>query len=403
MSSSMYRRIGEALPFRLTAPLDWQKGIAMAAKRTQRVTKIWSALSLVLEGFENSLESSSESASSDSKSLVDWMFSTLTASLKVALPMDIQDAEIFLQITQVHPQREQYLFHAVLPYVKKHMANIDSPQYFLETVFKSYSENEISKEVAINLHCDILSDLIAEWLRTPKPLDLPKKYPKSSDLVMLLEQCSSLGLRGEFNDILVYVMDSSQHSPVELFGSLWIPFLQAFLRKFRSSLAQPPSEYREVFHAVISNYIQCYLGQEPPSPTMTPDAPLGCKHCLPCDHLDRFLLNAETVTEYFRYSKPQRVHLEKQIRGRYKSWTNSAIGIPHTLIVTKNEAKHKAMRAIREYDKRCKIVQHNIRKMGIPKLNRLLGTTGHELIDFKSVRNKLTVAGRFRGPTANVT
>ena len=35
-------------------------------------------------------------------------------------------------------------------------------------------------------------------------------------------------------------------------------------------------------------------------------------------------------------------------------------------------------------------------------LNDLLGTTGNELIDFKSVRNKLVAAGRFWVPLAEV-
>ncbi|MCJ1383885.1 hypothetical protein MMC17_006999 [Xylographa soralifera] len=422
MSSAMYRKIGEVLSFELSEPLDWQKGIATAAQKSQRISQIWSALSLVLEGFKNSLESSGRTVSSGSNSIKDWMYSTLTASLEVSLPMDAQDSKILLEIAQEHPQREQYLFQAVLPYVKKHMVNIDSPLLFLGAVFDSYKENNIRKEVAINLYCDILNDLIPEWLKIQELLSVPKKTnygaphsygggrtalllprcPEPSDMVALLDQCSSLGLRNEFHNILCYVMDSSELSPIGLFGSKWIPFLQIFLHMFGSNLTQPSSGYRETFHVVISNYIRRYLGQEPPAPVMTTAVRLGCGHCGPCDQLDRFLLNSEKETDYFKYSKPIRDHVERQIRGRYKTSTDRR-GSPQTLVVTKNEAEYKAKRAVTDYEERCRVVRRNIEDMGIPMLNDILGTTGNELIDFRSVRNKLIAAGRFRVPLADVT
>ena len=186
--------------------------------------------------------------------------------------------------------------------------------------------------------------------------------PKSSDMIELLEQCSSLGLRNEFNGILGYVMKSSEFSAVGLFSSRWLPFLQEFLCTFGDDLTQPSSGYRELFHVVINNYIRRYLGEEPPAPTLTTPVRLSCGHCGPCDQLDRFLFDPEKETEYFRYKKPLRDHVERQIRGHYKTSTDRR-GSPQTLVVTKNEAEYKANRAVEEYQRRCRAVQHDLEEM----------------------------------------
>ena len=160
--------------------------------------------------------------------------------------------------------------------------------------------------------------------------------------------------------------------------------------------------YSYVFEAVIENYIRRYLGVEPPTPkTMTP-VKEGCG-CVECEKLDKFLMDPQRETGHFTYKQSIRTHLEKQIGHRLDLGYETEIkGSPYTLVVHKNPTEFAAKRRVVEYRKRYDEVRSDIKSLGLSALNEMFGTAGEELIDLKSVRNKLIASGTNQTPLASI-
>ena len=431
MSLSVYRKIGLALPFEVSEPLEWQKGATIAARKFKMVHEIWAALSEVAEGVKASLKNASNPGKVGVDSVSAWMYSTITANLSEPSVLVNRDTEALVKIALGHEHCERFLLCTLVPYIKKNAVNKGATLTFLSTIFDSYKENRIREEVVVNLYRDTMNDLGPELFNLDGPESYSKKpkytithgygrtlgscsygggppapslssHLQPGEVASLVDQCLSLGLKNEVHNFLQEIANKCEYYPVAAFDIIWIPFLQSFLVKVTSWPDQTSMEYRHFFQSIVNSYIRRYLGEEPPTPVTTTPTRRGCG-CSACRDLDRFLLDPGQETGRFRYNKPIREHLEKQI-GRYYQHTTDTAGSPYTLVVKKNEAEYRAKRAVADYRDRCGRTRGNLISIGLPALNKLLGTSGDDLINFKSVRNRLIAAGHTtRVPLANLT
>ena len=416
LSLTTYRKIGMAMPFEISEALEWQNAIALVARRVKEIHNIWDVLAEVAEGFKVSLANSSRPANISLDSLYIWMYSTITTSFEASQDLESRDGAIVEQLTQICGAGEQSLFQTILPYVKKNVANKAFTLAFLSTIYVSCEVGDIRKEVVANLYRDILSELAMEFFKldelgdhsTPagraKYIQRAAKTAslvKAEDIAKLLGHCLSLGLKIETQNILRDIVRKSESYPVVAFGDFWFPFLQHFLALVATWPDQESNEYRHVFQDIIGNYVRRYLGEEPPIPTIAPPSPRGCG-CAECKQLDRFLLDSEHKTRTFRFNKPVRLHLESRLGSHYSHRTELK-GSPYALIVTKNEGQYRARRAVSDYKKRYDCARKTISWIGLTELNKVLGTKGEELIDFKSVRNKLIASGHTRVPLGDIS
>ena len=438
MSLSAYRKIGLALPFGVSEPLEWQKGAAIAARKATRVHEIWAALSEVADGIKASLDDASTPGKVNLDSVSAWMYSTITCNLSDPLTLVDRDTQTLVKITLRQKNPEQSLLSTILPYVKRNVTNKGVTLTFLGTLFECYKKNQIRKEVVWNLYRDIMNVLGPDLFKLDESVTFSKKpkytpiygncrnsipyiYGRNSissssgggpsapsltsclepgEIAGLLGQCLSLGLKNEVQSILHEILNKWEYYPIAAFESIWIPFLRALVM-VTPWPDQTLMEYRPFFQSIINSYIRRYLGEEPPTIVDRHPSRRVCV-CGVCELVDRFLRDPEQQTGRFTYKKSIREHLEQEI-GRYYEHTTDTTGSPHTLVIKKNKAEFKTKRAVANYKERCERTRRNLISIGIPALNKLLGTTGDELINFKSVRNKLIAAGGgIRVPLASI-
>ncbi|MCJ1432049.1 hypothetical protein MMC27_001405 [Xylographa pallens] len=422
---SSYTRIGFALPFEVSKSSDWMATAADGAREAQGIQEMWSILRCIVSGVERSLGDTSKRAGITLDAVYTWVYSLLMAKVTVSGPLESKDICLLVDISHMHQQGKQFLLDTVVPYVKRDVFEKKFVVVFLRAVYGAYKEEHVCKDVVADLHHDLLDYLGPELFKLDNSISSSRrsKYstphgygsrqpnpslsncPQPGDFVDLLLQCLSLELDEYYQVILREYVNKSENIPLAAFGSIWIPILRQFLIMINARLDEilntHRNDYRHVFSTVLNNYIRRFLGVEPPRPTTSTPVRRGCG-CVECRQVDLFLL--DPAQEYGRFARRKSIrdHLERQF-GRFHKCTTEFSGSPYTLVIAKNEAEYKAKRAAASYKERVEEARTSISSIGLPALNRLLGTTGNELIEFNSVSNKLIAAGHRRAPLADMS
>ena len=423
ISLSTYQEIGLALSSNISTPVEWLEGTAVAVKSSRMLHEMWARLSAFMKGFKENQPISdpfkdSHSKDVNSHSVDSWLYSIITTNLQV---QDSKDALALAEIILGHEQCEQFLINDILPCFKGVKVKKELILVFLGSIYKSYKEDCIGKETAKALYRHIIRNLLPELFEVsdieannkrlkselsksytcyrPWPVAQDLSEHKLSEIADHTGRCLELGLKEEVNNILSDMVRKHAVWSVEAIAIVWIPFLQRFIVLVNTLPGEELGEYSRVFGIVIENYIRRYLGVEPPRPFAPTLVKHGCG-CNECNELDRFILDPLQQTGSFRYKKAIRLHLEQRILRDVKYTTQR--GSPLTLCITKNAAEYAAKRAVADYRKRCDYVRRDLISIGLPALNKMLGTAGEELVDFKSVRNPLIASGAYRTPPANL-
>ncbi|MCJ1401326.1 hypothetical protein MMC11_004538 [Xylographa trunciseda] len=422
MPSSFYLKIGQALPFEVSESSRWLAAAACLARKSKGIQEIWSVLCGIASGVELSLRYASKRANITLDALYTWVYSVLVNRVTVSGALESKDICLLVKISYAHQHGEKFLLGTVVPYIKRDVFKKKFVVVFLGAVYDAYKEEHIHKELVTDLHRDLLNFLGPELFKLDNSTSSSKrsKYstpygygarqpdpslsncPKPKDFVGLLEQCLSLELDEYYQVILQEFVQKSESIPLAAFGSIWIPILRQFLMMINNRLHEDNhrDDYRRIFSTVLNNYIFRFLGVEPPKSTMSTPLARGCG-CTECRRVDLFLLDPAQEIGRFALRKSIRDHLERQF-GRFHKCTTDHSGSPHTLVIAKNEAEYKAKRGAASYEERVVEARTLISSIGLPALNRLLGTTGNELVEFNSVRNKLIAAGHRRAPLAGI-
>ena len=428
ISPSAYHTIGLALLSDVSNPLEWLRGIALAAQSLGKLHKMWERLSAFMQGYKDSIATTPSLVPAGDASLdsvTNWLYSTLKTEFQL---QSLEDVGTLVEIFQSHEHHEQFLLKDIVPSFQSSLVKKEFILVFLSSIYNFHLEGHISKETAREVHCEIIRRLMPELLEigdlepdskrikyTSPSGEAPTKCTsthsrpptasvfnnsKPGELARFLGHCLDLGLRDEVHKVLSDIVHTCTFWSVEAFRSIWIPFLREFLIFVSRLPTEEKSEYSYVFEETIENYIRRYLGVEPPKPITKMPIKRGCG-CPECRELDEFILNPRRQVGYFRYKESIRDHLVTQLGREYMCETE-IFGRPFTLIVTKkNEAESAAKRAVAKYEKRRDNVSSDIKSVGLSALNELLGTNGEDLIDFQSVRNRLIVSGTKRTQLAS--
>ena len=424
---STYRNIGSALTFQLSEPAKWQQGIAQVLRRSEtNLQGTWARLCAVREGFENSLREgpASSQAKISLDSLNDWIYTTLTGSLTILNSPGPTDGDTLIKIAQEAQDCERFLFRTMLPYVKRHTKKRDFVLATLRALYKLNQAGRISKAVTVNLYRDILSDFGLDLLKFQEADNVTSLYgsynvytdrhglqvPKGprinvdpNNLATLCGQSLSLGLNDEVQKILQDIVSKSEQYDIRVFESTWVSVLRNFLPYQKALPDHMSKQYRAMFQGILDTYIRRFLIKRPPQPTENSPKQLGCRACEACRELDKFLADPKQEVGIFARTAPIRKHLEMRINGYYETSVEK-VGSPHKLLVHKEPGEFRALRAMADFNERREQVAKDITSIGIPALNRLLGTKGNELIDFDSLRNRGLVDGSVtRAPLTGIS
>ncbi|MCJ1319407.1 hypothetical protein MMC15_004743 [Xylographa vitiligo] len=380
----------------------------------------------MVSGVEVSLRDTYKRAGITLDAMYTWAYSVLMTKGSISGPLESKDIFLLVKISHAHQHGEPFLLGTVVPYTKQDTLKKKFVVVFLRAVYDAYREGHLRKNLVTDLHRNLLTYLGPELFNNKNSVPSLKrsKYPvpygygaiqpvaslsncpKPGDFVDILEQCHSLKLDEFYQDILLQFVHKSEDIPVEAFVSIWIPIIRQFLMttnaRFNDILSTHRDNYRHVFSTVLNNYIRRFLGVEPSRPTMSTPVRRGCG-CTECRKVELFLVDSAQQYDTFALKAPIRDHLEKQF-GRFHKYTTVSRGSPCSLVIAKDEAEHKARRAAASYKGREEEARKLISSIGLlPALNRLLGTTGNELVEFNSVRNKLIAAGHGRAPLKNIS
>ena len=424
LQSPIFRNIGTAFASKVSDPSEWQAGIITVIKKSiKSIGKMWAVLSEVREGFEAGLKA--VSASSQGKMnlelLNNWINVVMARNLPIDARLDADDGRALINVAQAVPNSDHFLFQTVLPYLKSNLEKKHFTFAFLRAVYHSCKEKGLSERVATSLYRDIMSDFGTNLLDFKEGDKLSKRGcgtwhkslgmygpadPKGprirvdpTDLADLCGQCLSLGLNDEIHVLFQEIIMKSREYDTKFFETTWIPFLRDFLPWTNYLSEKIRDQCRPIFQSVIDNYVRHYLMKSPPTPVVTMPTQLGCKRCDPCRELDRFLVDPHQEVGRFNRKESIRNHMLKQIGNHYRTAVEKR-GSPYPLLVYKRPDEYKAVNMMAEYKKRRAQITKDIESIGIPKLNKLLGTKGNELIDFDSPRNLELVADVQRTPLA---
>ncbi|MCJ1286576.1 hypothetical protein MMC26_005922 [Xylographa opegraphella] len=418
--SSSYAKIGLALPFAVSKATNWLANAANAARKSQSVQEMWSVLCGIVSGVEISLRDTSKRAGITLDAVYAWLYSVLVARVTSSGPLGSEDIRVLVEASHTYQHGERFLLETVVPYIKREISEKQFVVVFLRAVHGAYKEGHFRKSLVADLHRELLSYLGPDLFNFDSSTSLSRRNrnytiygyipieldslltncPRPGDFVALLEQCLSLELDDLYGFILQEFVLRSESIPLEAFDGVWLPILRQFLLMLNARLdeisAPHRDKYRHIFSTVLNNYVRRFLGVAPPKPTASIHVQRGCG-CVECRAVDLILSSPGEQYDRFPRRKPIRDHLEKQF-GRFYECVTQYSGSPHTLVIAKNEAEYKAKCAAESYEKRAEEARKWISYIGLPALNRLLGTAGTELVEFGSVRYKLIVAGRQRAP-----
>ncbi|KAI9771775.1 MAG: hypothetical protein M1835_006386 [Candelina submexicana] len=302
------------------------------------------------------------------------------------------------------------LFQSVLPIAKKFVSNTPFTIEFTRRLFKAGEENRIPENAVSNVFRDLLSDLIPAFtldVQTPSPKrprfdyvsydsersetseDSEPSLISGEDLADLIEQCISLGLEDEVDQILTKLQTEISNVDTFALSTFVIPFLEEFLAILEDQqipLSTPP--YQSFIKHALNTYITRYVDLEPARPKDGTRKELegkGCG-CKDCKSLNEFLVDPAKKSTTFSMAEKRRKHIELRIGP-----------IPHLKVETIRTTKPYSLKLEKcteadweedhdRWEKRSNDVKGQMKELGLEKLREVLGEQYDELVEQRVVR-----------------
>ncbi|CAG8978430.1 hypothetical protein HYALB_00013248 [Hymenoscyphus albidus] len=277
---------------------------------------------------------------------------------------------------------DQYIFKRILPAVKANIAHTPMVIAFLTRLLKDDPKANLPEQVTRNIFRDVISDLAENFslgsleqkrvkpnkgfvsyysmYSRPEKIVVEVDSHNSENIAVLLCSCLDLGLLTELGQICRKIAAEAQTVNVDLFESVYIPFLKTLCVMLKDGSATP--ETQTLFQSVLSTYTHRWVKPEPEPPTNWIRPRVACR-CGDCLGLNRFLQSPNEEVGKFPMAEKRRFHMTNVLQsvGGYKLTTLTS-GSPYTLEVTKTlfqyEEAHEA------WLDRCNTAKEQVLTMG---------------------------------------
>ncbi|KAL8653862.1 MAG: hypothetical protein Q9226_003676 [Calogaya cf. arnoldii] len=306
----------------------------------------WEAVVETLKA-RNARQQDPSSPISDVDALRDMLREQFEAILSLNVTICKLDAQAIIDTIQAYGQG--FLFKNILPFVKKHVADVAFTRTFLILLFGAEHNGTLKAGLSKNIYRDVFADLVPSFkiesdLNTEKRPKYDHYYVDGgisqqadvnfidpTELADLLDHCRSMGLLKERGAIMDQLVAASTTVDPSAFGKLFIPLLTRMVQLSRiknSSLTDTIP--RPFFENIVNAYVLRYVGPEPERPRDWTQARTGCRSgCADCSLLNGFLTNPKERVRGFSMAEKRRRHLENQLAGSGAPWTLNA-EVAHT-------------------------------------------------------------------------
>ena len=264
---------------------------------------------------------------------------------------------------------------------------------FLTGIFDAGTSGEVEESVAQTIFKDVISDMVDNFsLRSLGTAATTKKRvtgygsfaatrapeapvpddENSRNIVSLISHCLALKLTTELKGILNRLIEEATTLPVELFETIYIPFLKGLTTMLlEKKLPLQDLLFQMFFQSMISIYIIRYVQSKPTPPKDWVRTKLTCS-CVDCRSVNTFLIDPQQRVGRFAVNKQRRQHLHSQFNGKIGfTHETERRGSPQTLVITKTQAAHQA--ATKAWSERSNIARNHLKSFPQDALKQLLG------------------------------
>lgn len=247
----------------------------------------------------------------------------------------------------------------VIPFLTEQAYHSAFVLAFATKLFEKTEQHEFSRETFENV-LEILLEPILNGLHLPRevqktvpagisPYIAPQFRLQGSQVKSLIEPEDLIGLHR-------ILLDLNRSSDVErftevlqreavvvhwnYFASLLIPYLRGAVQLLKGNgINMTSAVYQQIFRIVFYQYIERFVGTEPPHPKDWKKDRKGCRSCADCPKLDAFLSSPTQTVEEFKMVEKRRKHIEYRFPGYPRcidfALTTQKNNSPFTLRITK--------------------------------------------------------------------
>ncbi|KAI9706510.1 MAG: hypothetical protein M1836_003516 [Candelina mexicana] len=400
---SIFPELGKAL-----SKIGFSRMKSLLDEAINHVTEVYekfAAMESLMRSYKTT--ASSETELTESAALQKWCQLKARKILASVSEVSEEDGEALAGVAAEYGNN--MLFQCVLPIAKKFVSNSSFTIGFTRGLFGAGEKNRIPENAVSNIFRDLLSDLIPAFtlgVQVPSPKRPRLGYTSydsersetseesepslmtGGELADLIEQCISLGLEHEVDQILIKLQTEISDMDTSDLGTFVIPFLEEFLTILEEQeipLSTP--RYQSFFKHALNSYITRYVNLEPAPPkdgTRKELEGTGCG-CKDCNSLNEFLFDPAQKSTTFSMPEKRRKHIELRIEPiPHLKVETIRTTKPFSLKVEKTEADWKEEHDM--WEKRSKEVEKQLKGLGLQKLREILGEKYDELVEQRVVK-----------------